>query len=116
MGADVILEIANHFGGLPWLVIIQVKNYTGELGSSVLKQLKTAYDHYSKEGRVLQLVVMTTADEPSKSYIKGAKSLENELKIPVTAILKKQMMELLSEGLLQRLSQPENGRAPTLET
>jgi hypothetical protein len=115
-GADVILEIANHFGELPWFVIIQVKNYTGELGPSVLTQLKTAYDHYSKDGRVLQLVVMITADEASKSFLKGAKSLENELKIPVTAICKKEMMELLSEGLLQKLSQPENGRTSTLET
>lgn len=104
MGADVIVEIPNHFSGSPWLVIIQVKNYSGVLGSSVLQQLKTAYDHYSKEGRLLMLVVMTTADEASKDYIEGAQSLENELKIPVKAILKKQMMKLLSDGLLKKMA------------
>ena len=45
MGADVVVEIPNYFGGSPWLVIIQVKNYTGTLGPSpALEQLKTAYD------------------------------------------------------------------------
>jgi hypothetical protein len=116
-GADVVVEIQNHLGGLPWLVIIQVKNYAGRLGPSpALEQLKTAYDHYSKEGRLLLLVVMTTADEASPEFLAGAQSLENELKIPVQAILKKQMMKLLSEGLLKKMSEPDIGSASTLES
>jgi hypothetical protein len=116
-GADVVVEIQNHFGGSPWLVIIQVKNYTGMLGPSpALEQLKTAYYNYSKEGRLLMLLVMTTADEASPEFVAGAQSLENEWKIPVKPILKKQMMKLLSEGLLKKMSESDNGCMSTLET
>jgi hypothetical protein len=58
--------------------MIQVKNYTGRIGPDVVDQLRTAHEHYSKEGTVLALIVMTTAqetapelsqacDDPSKS-------------------------------------------------
>lgn len=104
MGADVIVEVPDYFGGSPWLVIIQVKNYTGTIGHDVLAQIKTAHDHYSKEGRILQLVVMTTAEETSKGYLESSQSLERELGVPVKVVLKKQMMKIMSEGLMKKLS------------
>jgi len=101
-GADVVVKIQNHFGGSPWLVIIQVKNYTGILGSAALDQLKTAYACYRKDGDPLMLLVMTTADESSPEFDAGARALESELKIPVKSIHKKQMMKILSDGLFQK--------------
>jgi hypothetical protein len=62
------------------------------------------------------LLVMTTADEASPEFVAGAQSLENEWKIPVKPILKKQMMKLLSEGLLKKMSESDNGCMSTLET
>jgi len=104
MGADVIVEVPDYFGGSPWLVIIQVKNYRGTIGQEVLQQIKIAHDHYSKEGRILQLVVMTTADETSKEYLESSQSLEEDLGVPVRVVLKKQMLKILSEGLMKKLS------------
>ncbi len=104
MGADVIIEVPDCFGGSPWLVIIQVKNYTGTIGHEVLAQIKTAHDHYSKEGRILQLVVMTTADETAKGYLESSQALEKELGVPVKVVLKKQMMKIMSEGLMKKIS------------
>ena len=104
MGADVIVEVPDYFGGLPWLIIIQVKNYSGTIGIDVLEQIKTAHGHYSKEGRILQLVVMTTADETAKGYSDSSQLLEKELGVPVKVVLKKQMMKILSEGLMKKLS------------
>jgi hypothetical protein len=103
MGADVIVEIPDYFSGSPWLIIIQVKNYTGKIGRDVLKQIKTAHSYYSKEGRILQLVVMTTADEAAKEYLESSYSLEKEIGVPIKLILKKQMMKILSEGLMKKL-------------
>jgi len=103
MGADVIVEVPDYFGGSPWQVIIQVKNYTGTINEDVLQQIKMAHDHYSKEGRILQLVVMTTADEASKGYLEGSQSMEKELGVPIRVVLKKQMMQIMSEGLMKKL-------------
>lgn len=59
-GADLLVQIRNPFGGLRWLVAVQVRNYRGRIGADVTTPLRTAYEHYSKEGTVLALVVMTT--------------------------------------------------------
>jgi hypothetical protein len=48
-GADVVVQIRNPFSGVPWLILVQVKNYSGEIGADVIKQLRIAYEHYSKE-------------------------------------------------------------------
>lgn len=98
-GADLVVQIPNHFGGSPWLIIVQVKNYTGEIGKAVLEQLREAYDKYSKEGTVLSLVAMTTAEKTSVDFQAAAASLETELSVPVKMILQKGMMEMFSTGL-----------------
>jgi hypothetical protein len=103
-GADVIVQLPNHFGGLPWLVIIQVKNYTGEIGLAVLDQLRTAHKRYTTEGKILSLVVMTTAEKTSADLLEGARALEKELTVHVGLILRKRMMEIMSKGLMARMS------------
>lgn len=99
-GADVIVQFPNHFGGLPWLIVVQVKNYSDEIGSAVLEQLRTAHDHYSKEGKLLALVVMTTAERMAAGLVDGIHALEGELNVPATVVLRKEMMKILSNGLV----------------
>ena len=103
-GADVVVQIPNHFGGLPWLIVVQVKNYTGELGTAVLTQLRVAYDRYSKEGKLLSLVVMTTAEKTSADFLEAATLLSEEFSVPVEVILRKNMIKILSEGLISRMA------------
>jgi len=103
-GADVVIQIPNHFGGLPWLIVVQVKNYTGEIGPAVLEQLNTAHRCYSTEGRILSLVIMTTADQISADLSEGCHRLEAELNIPVKVVLRKEMMKTLSNGLMTKIS------------
>ena len=99
-GADVVVQLMNHFGGLHWLILVQVKNYTGEIGSAVLEQLQTAHGRYSTEGKILSLVVMTTAEQMSADLPERARALEKELTTPVEFVLRKEMMRILSNGLL----------------
>jgi len=103
-GADVIVQIPNHFGGLPWLIVVQVKNYTGEIGAAVLTQLGVAYNRYSQEGKLLSLIVMTTAEKTSSEFLAAAALLSEELNVPVEIVLRKEMMKIISEGLMTKLA------------
>lgn len=107
-GADVVVQIRNHFGGLPWLILIQVKNYTGEIGTAVLNQLRVAFDRYGKEGKLLSLVAMTTAETISADFTKAATELSQELSVPVEVVLRKDMMKIISEGLITKMPQQNN--------
>lgn len=106
-GADVVVQIRNPFGGVPWLIVVQVKNYVGMIGAAVVAQLRAAHENYSKEGTVLALVVMTTAEEIGGDLSAASQALYAELKVPVHIVLRKQMMKILSDGLMARLSRPE---------
>jgi Restriction endonuclease len=106
-GADVIVQIPNHFGGLPWLIVVQVKNYQGEIGPAVLTQLRNAHGRYGTEGKLLCLVVMTTAEKASAGWRNAADELSQELSVPIEMVLRERMMKILSEGLMT--SQRSNG-------
>lgn len=109
-GADLVLKIPDHFGGgLPWIVLIQVKNYADEIGSAVLEQLRTAYNSYRDQGKILSLVAMTTAETASDALRNGADALEKELGVSVEIILRKRMLRLLSDGLMERLGVSSSG-------
>ena len=99
-GADVVVQIPNPFGELPWLIVVQVKNYQGEIRPAVLTQLRNAHERYSKEGKLLCLVVMTTADKASPDYQGAADTLSKELDIPVNLVLREKLIKILSEGLI----------------
>ena len=99
-GADIIVTIPNYFDALPWLIIIQVKNYTGEIDTQVLDQLRTAYNKYGTDGKVLSLVAMTTADKASADFTKAREELSTELDIPVSLILRKNLLEIMAEGFI----------------
>jgi hypothetical protein len=103
-GADVIVQMTNHFGGRDWLIIIQVKNYVGEIGADVLRQLITAYGHYSTEGSILSLVVMTTAERMSAELMVRRVAVEEELQTPIAILLRKETIRLLSNGLLSKMN------------
>ncbi len=99
-GADIIVTIPNYFDDLPWLIIIQVKNYTGVIDTQVLDQLRTAYNKYGTDGKVLSLVAMTTADKASADFAKAKAELSTELDIPVSLILRNNLLEILAEGFI----------------
>jgi hypothetical protein len=99
-GADVVVQLPNHFGGFPWLIVVQVKNYAGEIGPAVLQQLRTAYARYSTEGQILALVVMTTAEKMAPGLRESADKLEKELSVPAQFVLRKEMLKLLSSSLV----------------
>ncbi len=99
-GADIIVTIPNYFDALPWLIIIQVKNYVGVINTQVLDQLRTAYNKYGVDGKVLALVAMTTAVKASEDFAKAQEKLSTELDIPVSLVLRNNLLELMAEGFI----------------
>ena len=104
-GADIVLEIPNWIDpqGGPWKVLVQVKNYEGEMGPEAIGQLEQAFHAYSEEGSrepVLLLAVLTTAEKASEEAREAAMTLEQKLKVPVRIVLREDLKELLAKGLV----------------
>ena len=99
-GADVVVYIPDYFSedGGSWVIPVQVKNYTGEIGAHVLNQLRRAFNVYSHKGRVLSLVVMTTAERASKELQEAAAVLSEELGVPIRLVLREKFLDLLAEA------------------
>jgi hypothetical protein len=92
---------------LPWVVPIQVKDHIGETGSDgLLSQLREAYSYYKKDGRIMALVVMTTAEKASAWFLEHAVALSTELGVPIEVVARKKMIDLLARGLMVRLVIP----------
>ena len=102
-GADIVIEIPNYFGEIPWLIVVQVKNYTGEIGSDVLHQIREAYNHYGKEGKIISGVILTTAESRLESFDQDKRLLEKEIGIPIELILRKKLIKIMTEGLSRQM-------------
>jgi len=103
-GADIVVQIPNHFGEIPWLIVIQVKNYAGEINEEVLTQIKEAHNYYSKDGKIILGVVLTTAEKKSSSFDKAKEKVENELSMPIKLILRQKLIKIMTEGLAQKIA------------
>lgn len=47
---------------------------------------------------------MTTADDASAEWRERANILEKELKVPIKMILRKEMMKIISDGLMAKMA------------
>ncbi len=98
-GADVVVKLRNPFDdGSPWLMVIQVKNYQNEIGTSVLGQLKQAHERYSRDGKVLCLAVITTAKTKAQDWTEKAGKLSKELGVPIELLLHEKTLEIITES------------------
>ena len=106
-GADLVVQIPNYFDdGQLWLILIQVKNYTAEIGPGVLGQIELACERYSQDGKILAAVILTTADSESPDFSVKKEKLEKKLGgIPIRLILGERLVELMSEGLSAQIPQ-----------
>ena len=107
-GADVAIELPNPFGGAPWVIVVQVKDYEGEVGPEVVSQLCTAIEKYGKESEdgtigkhVIGAVLASTNAKSSKALEQAVTELEREKKVPVTIIYGTELMELILRGVVQ---------------
>jgi hypothetical protein len=61
------------------------------VGGEVIDQLRVAHETYSKEGTVLALIALTTAERVDDELTNASEALSSELRLPVEVILKPQM-------------------------
>lgn len=107
-GSDVTIEIPDPFGGPVWVIVVQIKDYEGEVGPKVAGQLRQAIKAYgrdAKEGdegkRVVSAVLASTNAAPSPALKAEAASIEDETGVPVQIIHGDDLMELILRGLVQ---------------
>jgi hypothetical protein len=99
-GADLVIEIASRFSDSAWQIMLQIKNYTGEIADiGALRQLEQAYEYYGTRGPVLEAVVMTTAKRESNEFEAERRDVAKRLGIPIVVVLRDRFGELMAEGL-----------------
>jgi hypothetical protein len=99
-GADIVIKIPNRFGVLPWIIAVQIKNYSGQIGADVLSQLERAYNHYCLQGIPLSLVIMTTAENTAPDFHDKASVLAKKIGVTIDIVLRDQLVKILTEGLV----------------
>jgi predicted Mrr-cat superfamily restriction endonuclease len=107
-GADFEIELLNPFGGAPWIIVVQVKDYQGEIGAEVASQLRDAIQTRNEKkedgliGRhVIAAILASTAAKPSAELTAECRKIEDDLKVPVTVIYGDELMELILRGVMQ---------------
>lgn len=107
-GADLEIRIPNLFGGANWVIVVQVKDYTGEIGPEVADQLRQAITTRGKvsddggiEEHVIAAVLACTNAVPSAALQEEIYSIEADLKVPVSIAQGEELMELILRGALQ---------------
>jgi len=107
-GADIEVVLENPFGGAPWIIVVQVKDYEGEIGSHVVGQLREAVESRRKMqengesgGHVVAAVLASTNAKPSAELLSAISALQQELGVPVTTIHGNELMKLILRGVVQ---------------
>ena len=107
-GADVTIEIPDPFGGPTWVIVIQIKDYEGEVGPEVAAQLRQAIKAYRQEAdgknegkRVVSAVLASTNASASDALREEASRIKNETGVPVTVIHGDALMKLILRGVVQ---------------
>lgn len=108
-GADLVIEIPNPFGGATWIVVVQVKDYDGEIGPEVAQQIREAVRTRSERSednriqkQVIAAVLACTNAMPSAALENEISSIECDLNVPVSVIEGKDLMQLILRGSLQQ--------------
>jgi hypothetical protein len=109
-GADVLIRFANPFDqDTPFVVAIQVKDWTGVAGERITEQLKRvvySYDGSAREktkpGILVCIYVALTRAEASPQLVEQCKTIEVDHHIPVRIIAKDDLMGVTLRGLLKR--------------
>ena len=100
-GADIVINIPNPFKKqFPWLIVIQVKNYKGEIGVEVAEQLKQAIDSRSGQGRVIAAYVLTTANTISEDLKKALENIRKKHNIEAECIILDQIKTIITKAMM----------------
>lgn len=116
-GADLEIRIPNPFTPeFPWLILVQVKDYDGEVSSNVLAQLEDAVQSRAPRPgaphQVLAVILAVTRAEPSPEMKNELLAMRERLHVPVEVVHGSDLMLALTRGLLAEQELWQNGREP----
>jgi hypothetical protein len=109
-GADVLIHYPNPLEpDKPFVVAIQVKDWTGKAESYVAEQLRKIVRSYGegdgerlKPGILIGIYIALTRAEAGAELVERCKKIEQERRIPVKPIAKDDLMRMALRGLLKR--------------
>jgi hypothetical protein len=104
-GRDLVIQYSNPFNlGMPFLVAVQVKDWTDVVDAGVSKQLKQIIEDAKsrKEGRLIGIVLAITDAGPSPELDEECRRLEHQSGIPITIFWKEDFARLIMRGLIRR--------------
>ena len=104
-GADLEIRFPNPFEpNRSWVVVVQVKDFTGEIGSDYADQLEWAFTSRKNDGDVvIEALLVTTNARPSKELKERLEALRIKHNIEFRVIEGPALMRGLSKGFLKTL-------------
>jgi hypothetical protein len=102
-GADLEIHVPNPFDPRePWVIVVQVKDYTGQIGADVADQLEQAIKTrlgVEAQGRLVAVVLASTGAEPSVQLDRAMKRLSQRYGVSISCVHGGGLMRVLARGL-----------------
>lgn len=103
-GADLEIHVPNPFEpGTPWIIVVQVKDYSGMISADVALQLeeaiRTRRDEGTKGGRLVGVILASIQAAPSKELEDRLRELEVTYSVPISCVSGSAVMRAIAQGL-----------------
>jgi hypothetical protein len=113
-GADIVVRIPDPFDyEEAALILIQLKDHDLLTDDEGLSQLRRAIDYYgdgvTKQGRVIEAVYATMADDFKGDVSKKAEELSSETHVKVRLIKRAELLTIIADGLVATAASTQGG-------
>lgn len=102
-GADIEIHVPNPFAPKePWIIAVQVKDYTGQIGVDVADQLEQAIKarlDVGAQGRLIAVVLASVSAEPTDELVAALDRLSKEYGVSTSCVHGGALMRVLARGL-----------------
>jgi hypothetical protein len=110
-GADIVIRMPDPFDREEdALILVQLKDHTGETASDGIAQLRTAIHYYgmgdTRQGRVTEAVLASLADKFAADVPEKAAELQETTLVKVRLVSGSLLLEIISDGLLGLAANP----------
>lgn len=103
-GADLEIYVPNPFApGSPWIIVVQVKDFAGQIGAYVADQLEQAIQarqDADTQGRLVAVVLASTGAEPSAELRAAMDRLSHRYGVSVSCVHGEELMRVIARGLM----------------
>ena len=103
-GADLEIHVPNPFApAAPWIIVVQVKDFKGQIGGYVAEQLEQAIQARRDRdvlGQLVAVVLASTGAEPSRELSEAMLDLSQRYGLSVSCVHGEDLMRVVARGML----------------